>query len=293
MVATGSRGTPLDGTYDDSACLWPNNTDDPVIHLLPPLTLTNRFSVQDLPDPLQLPLLQSMVTPRIVSSSMTPTIQAGDRLELDPPTSLAVGAIVVFRHDTQLVCHRIAAIDTYGRLSTRGDAMQGSCEVVQPGSVIGTVIGVVRNGIHLSFDQSPRKLSAAVSLSSLMSRIRSAAVQSMPQSVRVLTRFSPFRLILATLFRWTATVDAFTPAPLQSFPSLSKVASVTLRMFPLMSGLLAASIEQKPTRYMIRLGSWRLAQYDPTTETLLLRQPLRDAGLESIFRQIFSACQRT
>jgi hypothetical protein len=83
------------------------------------------------------------------------------------------------------------------------------------------------------------------------------------------------------------------PAPLQSLPSLSKVASVTLRTFPLMSGLLAASIEQKPTRYMIRLGSWGLAQYDPITETLLLRQPLRDADLESIFRQIFSACQRT
>ena len=71
-----------------------------MIHLLPPLTLDGRFSVQDLPDPLQLPLLQSMVTPRIVSSSMAPTIQEGDRLELGPPTSLAVGAIVVFRHDT-------------------------------------------------------------------------------------------------------------------------------------------------------------------------------------------------
>ena len=136
--------------------------------------------------------------PRIVSSSMAPTIQEGDRLELGPPTSLAVGAIVVFRHDTQLVCHRITAIDTYGRLSTRGDAMQGPCEIVQPGSVIGIVTGVVRDGIHLSFDQSPRMLSAAVNLSGLMNRIRTAAVRSMTQSVRVLTRFSPFRSILAT-----------------------------------------------------------------------------------------------
>jgi hypothetical protein len=259
-----------------------------VIYLLPPLTLTDRFTVQDLPDPLQLPLLQGMVTPRIVSSSMAPTIQEGDRLELGPPTSLAVGAIVVFRHDTQLVCHRITAIDTYGRLSTRGDAMQGPCEVVQPGSVIGTVTGVIRNGIHLSFDQSSHMPLAAVNMSSLMNRIRTAAVQLLTQSVRVLARFSPFQSILATLFRWTATVDAFTPAPLQSLPSLSKVTSITLRMFPLMSGVLAASIEQKPTRYIIRLGLWRLAHYDPTTETLLLRQSLQSAGLESIFRQIFS-----
>ena len=145
--------------------------------------------------------------------------------------------------------------------------MQGPCEIVQPGSVIGVVTGVVREGIHLSFDQSPRMLSAAVNRAASSSRIRTAAVQSMTQSIRVLTRFSPFRSILATLFRWTATIDAFTPAPLQSLPSLSKVASFTLRMFPHMAGLLAASIEQKPTRYIIRLGSWRLAQYDPTTET--------------------------
>ena len=63
-----------------------------------------------------------MVVPRIVSSSMTPTIQEGDRLEPSPPTSLTVGAIVVFRNDTMLVCHRVTAIDAQGTLSTRGDA---------------------------------------------------------------------------------------------------------------------------------------------------------------------------
>src|SRR5512140_3105079 len=116
-----------------------------MIHLLPPLSLDGRFSPKDLPGELQLPLLKSFVVPRIVSSSMAPTIQAGDKLELSSPTSLTVGTIVVFRNDTSLICHRITAIDPQGTLTTKGDATaQAVCEVVQPGSVIGVVTGVIR-----------------------------------------------------------------------------------------------------------------------------------------------------
>jgi hypothetical protein len=264
-----------------------------VIHLLPPLTLDGRFSAQDLPDALQLPLLNNMAVPRIVSSSMTPTIQAGDRLELSPPTTLVVGAIVVFRNDTLLVCHRITAIDSQGTLSTRGDATQGACEVIQPNSVIGVVTGVMREGTHVSLGQSPRVASAAAQPSNLTSRIRTAVIRSVIRSIRGLSRFSFFQPILALLLRWTATVDVLTPTPLQSLPSHTKVASFTLRMFPRMAKILTASIGQKPTHFVLRLGPLRLAQYDPATETLVLRQSLQDAGLESAFRQIFSACQTT
>ena len=262
-----------------------------MIHLVPSLTLDGRFAAQDLPDALQLPLLNSMVVPRIVSSSMTPTIQKGDRLELSPPTSLTVGTIVVFRNDTMLVCHRITAIDPQGTLSTRGDAMQGAWEVVQPGSVIGVVTGVMRKGTHVSFGKSPHMSSAAAQPTSLTSRVRTVVARSATQSIRVLARFSLFQHMLAILLRWTARIDVFTPAPLQSLPSHSKVASFTLRTFPHIAGLLAASNGQKPTRYVVRLGPWRLAQYDPATESLLLRQSLRDAGLESFFRQCCSGRQ--
>ncbi len=124
-----------------------------MIHLVPSLTLDGRFSAQDLPDALHLPLLNSMVVPRIASSSMTPTIQEGDRLELSSPTSLTVRAIVVFRNDALLVCHRITTIDPEGTLSTRGDATQGACEIVQPASVIGVVTGVIREGTHMSLEK--------------------------------------------------------------------------------------------------------------------------------------------
>ena len=256
-----------------------------MIHLLPPLTLDGRFSTQNLPDALHLPLLNSMVVPRIVSSSMTPTIQEGDRLELSPPTSLTVGAIVVFRNDTMLVCHRVTAIDPQGTLSTRGDATHGTCEVVQPGCVIGVVTGVMREGTFVSLRQSPHMSSAVTQSIRLENRVRTVVVRSVAQSIRLLIRFSLFQHMLVMLLRWAATVDILTPAPLQSLPSHSKVASFRLQTFPYIAGFLAASNGQKPTRYVVRLGPWRLAQYDPATESLLLRRSLRDAGLESCIRK--------
>jgi signal peptidase I len=264
-----------------------------VIHLLPPLTLDGRFSAQDLPDELHLPLLKSMVVPRIVSSSMTPTIQEGDRLELSSPTSLTVGTIVVFRNDTMLVCHRITAIDAQGTLSTRGDATHGACEVVQPNSVIGVVTGVMREGTYVSLGPSPQMSSTAAQPTSLKSRVLTVVVRSVTRSICVLARYSLFQHMLATVLRWTATLDVLTPGPFLSLPSHSKVASFTLRMFPQVEGLRAASNGQKQTRYVIRLGPWRLAQYDPATESLLLRQSVRNAGLESVVRQCCDARQTT
>jgi len=259
-----------------------------VIRLLPPLTLNSRFSAQDLPDELHLPLLNSIVVPRIVSSSMIPTIQEGDRLELSPPTSLTVGTIVLFRSGTMFVCHRITVIDAQGTLSTRGDAMHGACEVVQPDSVIGVVTGVMRNGTHIAFGPYPQISSATAQPTSVKSHIRTAAVRLVIQSIRVLARSSLFQHMLAMLLRWTATVDVLAPAPLQSLPAHSKVASFTLRSVPHIAGLLAASNRQKPARYTVRLGPWRLAHYHAATESLLLRQSLQDAGLEPSIRQIFS-----
>jgi signal peptidase I len=257
-----------------------------VIHLLPSFTLDNRFSAQDLPDELQMLLLNDMAVPRIVSSSMMPTIQEGDRLKLSPPTSLTVGTIVVFRNDTSLICHRITDIDPQGTLSTKGDATaQAVCEVVQPSSVIGVVTGVVREGARVSLDQNPHMRSAAIHPSSLKSRVRTVVVRSATRSIRILAKLPVLQPMLAVLFRWTATVDVLTPAALQSLPSHSKAASFSLRMFPQMAGLLAASNGNKPTRYVVRLGPWRLAQYDPATESLLLRQSLREADLESFVRQ--------
>lgn len=226
-----------------------------------------------------------MIVPRIVSSSMMPTIQEGDRLALSPPTSLTVGAIVVFQNDTLLVCHRITAIDPQGTVWTRGDATQGACEVVQPGSVIGVVTGVMRDGTHVPLGKIRHMSSASGQPTRLTSRVRTVVTRSVITCMCVLSTLSLFQPMLALLLRWTARVDVFTPSQLQSFPSHVKVASFTLRMFPREVRRLPVSTEQKPTRYVVRMGPWQLAQYDPATGSLLLRQSLRDAGLESLLRQ--------
>lgn len=260
-----------------------------MIHLFSPLNLNGRFSVQDMPDALHLPLLNGMVVPRIVSSSMTPTVQEGDRLELRPPTPLTVGAIVVFRNDRMLVCHRVTAIDPQGILSTKGDATDGACEVVQPGFVIGVVTGVIREGTRLSLAH----LSCAAARPTYRkNRIRTIVVRSVARSIRILTRFSLFQHMLARLLRWTATIDVLAPTPLRSLSSHSKVASFTLRMFPHIANPLTASTMQKPSPYIVRLGSWQLGQYDPITESLLLPQSLRDAGLDSFIRQIAASVKQ-
>ena len=257
-----------------------------MIHLLSPLTLHHRFSTRDLPDSLQLSLLRNMAVPRIVSSSMAPTIQEGDRLELSSPISLTIGEIVVFRNDAWLVCHRITAIDPQGALSTRGDASPGTCEIVQPGSVIGVVTGVMRGGTHIPLGRSPHISSPVAHSTGLESRARTIVVQSFIRGLRVLARFSPFQHMLAMLLGWTGTVDVFIPASLQSFPCRSKIGSFTLRMFPHRTALLPAVIGQKPENYVLRLGPWQLAQYDLATESLSLRQSLREAGLESLVRSM-------
>lgn len=265
-----------------------------MIRLLPPLTLFGRFSAQDLPDELQLPLLNNIVVPRVVSSSMAPTIQAGDRLELTAPTSLTIGTIVVFRTDTLLICHRIIAIDEQGTLSTKGDTTDGACEIVQPGAVIGVVTGVMRKDTYVPLNQSLHRASATTAQpTGLTVRIQDALIRSLTRSLRLLARYSFCRHMLARLLRRAARVEVLIPAPLRSFPSHSMVASFRLRRFPESAELLAASNGQKPTHYVVRLGPWRLAQYDPVTGSILLRQSLQNAGLEPFIRQCCGARQST
>jgi hypothetical protein len=257
-----------------------------MIQLVSPLTLDDRFSVQDLPDAVQLPILDCMAVPRVVSSSMGPTIQAGDSLELGPPTPLGIGAIIVFRNDTVLVCHRITAIDRQGMLSTRGDATLGACEIVQPDSVIGVVTGVMRRGTYISLGHNLLKSSAAIQPSGFTSPVRPVVVRFVARSIRAFASFRCSQAILTELLRWTATIDVLAPTPLRSLHSDTTIATYRLRMLSNMGGLRSASIEQRQIRYVLRLGQWRLAQYDPAAESLLIRQSLRDGGLEPLIRSL-------
>jgi hypothetical protein len=159
--------------------------------------------------------------------------------------------------------------------------------------VIGVVTGVLREGAHVSLGNNPHISSATAQPRRLDSRVRTIVVRSITRSIGVVAKLPLFQPMLVLLLRWAATVDVLTPAPLQSLPSHAKVASFTLRTFPHKAGLLTAATRQKPTCYVVRLGPWRLAQYDPSTESFLFRQSLRDAGLESFIRRIFDERPRT
>lgn len=253
-----------------------------MIHLLPTRTVDGRFSLQDVPDALHWPLLTSLVVPRIMSSSMTPTIQADDRLELSPPSPLTLGAIVVFRTENMFICHRIAAIDAQGILTTKGDAADGPGEAVPSASVIGVVRGVIRKGRYIAVGECPDKSFTSTNSPSPRNRVRAAVVRL---AIWITCIGAPHPLIqnmLSRLLRRTAMVDAFAPAPLRSLPSHVRVGSFRLQAF---QDLNASRKEPQPTHYVFRIGPWRLAQYEPVTGSLLLRQSLQDAGLEPFVRQ--------
>ena len=253
-----------------------------MIHLLPTRTVDGRFSLQDVPDELHWPLLNSLVVPRIMSSSMTPTIQTDDRLALSPPSSLTVGAIVVFRTENMFICHRVTAIDAKGILTTKGDAADGPGEAVPSASVIGVVRGVIRGDRYIAFDECPDRLFASTDRPGPRNRLRTAVVRSVIQITSVCAAFPLFHYILSRLLRRSARVDAFAPAPLRSLPSHVRVGSFRLQEF---HDFNAARNGPQPTHYVLRLGPWRLAHYEPATGLLLLRQTLQDAGLEPFVRR--------
>ena len=261
-----------------------------MIHLLPTRTVDGRFPLQDVPNELHWPLLNSMVVPRIVSSSMMPTIQADDRLELSPPSSLTVGAIVVFRAENMFICHRVTAIEAHGMLTTKGDAADGPGEAVQSASVIGVVRGVMREGRYIAFGERPDRFFASTGWPSPRNRVRTAVVRSAVRITCVCATYAFFHTIFSRLLRKAAMVDAFAPAPLRSLPSHFRVDSFRLQEFPDFN---AARNGQQPTHYVLRLGPWRLAQYEPATGSLLLRQSLQDAGLEPLIRRCCGACHST
>ena len=253
-----------------------------MIHLRPTHTIEGRFSLQDVPDELHGPLLNSLVVPRIMSLSMTPTIQTGDRLELSPPSSLTVGAIVVFRTDDMFICHRITAIDAQGILTTKGDAANGPGEAVPSAAVIGVVKGVIRRGRYIVCGANPDTLFTSIDRPSPRILGRTAVVRSVVRMTSACATYTLIQNLVSRLLRKTAMVDAFASAPLRSLPSHVRVGSFRLQEFPNFN---AARNEPQPTHFVLRLGPWRLAHYEPATDSLLLRQSLHDAGLEPLVRQ--------
>ncbi len=74
---------------------------------------------------------------------MSPTLENGDRLEVERDSEVAVGDLAVFLGHEKLVAHRVVKI-TGQQLWVRGDNLSGSPEVVPASGVLGKVAVIHR-----------------------------------------------------------------------------------------------------------------------------------------------------
>ena len=117
-------------------------------------TATAVFPTHELPREVHQPLFMNQIAPRVISWSMNPTLQPGDRLELEPAHALKTGDVIVFRQQTLFVCHRIERVE-HQRLYTRGDAGGGPAEAIHVSDVVGRVTALERDGRRLSIPVPP------------------------------------------------------------------------------------------------------------------------------------------
>lgn len=125
-----------------------------ITRLHSPVTAKAMFSAYELPDEVQHQVLCALVTPRVISFSMMPALQAQDGLELGSAKDLHIGDLIVFRHRSLLICHRILQVDEK-HLYARGDAAQGRPEEIDRSDVVGRVTAIVRGGIRHALDRVP------------------------------------------------------------------------------------------------------------------------------------------
>ena len=135
---------------------------------------------------------------RAKGTSMSPTIQDGDAITVEPvaPVTIQVGDVVLYRSKRGVTAHRVVGIDSQALsgvgLGLRGDASSCSAEPVQWQWVLGKIASVDGDG------RRKRKIVRRLGLyhSRAKSRIRSAAAflfSCAAPSARGQTGVSPIR----------------------------------------------------------------------------------------------------
>ena len=81
---------------------------------------------------------------------MFPLIRTGDRITISPEKDPAVGDIIVFGRDDDMVCHRLVRIferEGTKYFQTRGDSFFGLDEPVTAGQILGKVVKIERGNV--------------------------------------------------------------------------------------------------------------------------------------------------
>ena len=101
----------------------------------------------------------------VMSGSMSPAIEVGDALVVQPADTIAPGDVITFRLDEQVVTHRVAEIGASG-YRTKGDAnAELDPHVVAPEQVIGRAVARIPGGGYVSiYLQQPTGVASFVLL---------------------------------------------------------------------------------------------------------------------------------
>ncbi len=245
-----------------------------MIVTLTPRTGT-RFSATALPESCQGPALQYVVTPRVASWSMYPTLCPGDRLELGQAGPLRVGDLVVFRRPFGLVCHRLVTRqDTL--LLTKGDACSGPPEQVLPRDVLGIVVAVTRGSSraevnHLSGLTPPSPWRRP--FEHLYVTLRRTSRLMAGTLIRPVLRHHRLGGFIAGQIARYSTIERFEASPLRSLDAGAETG-------PWEPPADLTEDRERPSTGTIRLGPIYLGVFDPGANTLDIRPILAGTGAE-------------
>ncbi len=239
-----------------------------------------RFTGSALPENCQGPALQYLLTPRVASWSMYPTLCKGDRLELGPAEPLHVGDLVVFRRPFGLVCHRLVARQEQVLL-TKGDANSGAPEPVMLREVLGIVVAVVRGSTRVvtaNLDTLPPPSPWRRIIDNLNVTILDRSRRGAHRCIRLALQNSWLGGFLAgRMVRW-ATIERVTASPLQSLHEALMPNPTT--------PLLHQDGRPDPSVILgIRLGPVWLGTFHQSAERLDIRPVLAGTRLEFTLRE--------
>ncbi len=111
-----------------------------IVRVRGPLTISDLGPVYDLLT------RESLISFKVASWSMFPTMHKGDLIEIEPAASLQVGDVVVFRCGDTLVCHRVTEVLSSQEILTRGDGSTEPDEPVRRADLLGKVAAIIRRG---------------------------------------------------------------------------------------------------------------------------------------------------
>ena len=253
-------------------------------------TATAVFPTHELPDEVQQPVLQGLVSPRVISSSMQPTLAIGDRLDLAPADRLQVGDLVVFRQGSLLICHRVARMEDQ-RLYTKGDACDGPPEPISLSDVVGRVPAVLRGNMRLSVSPPSVHLRQGAVTESPLDRVADWGREQMGSLLRRLIGYSAGLPLIGEgirlLFTHIVAVDVLEQAPLRSLTSWLQRDTVRLsRIGQLHEYLAATPVDLARVRLAIRIGPFLLGTCSLCPWSIQIRPAAVPLCLETSFQSL-------